>query len=283
MRGKRFLILVLFVGMVLWPIMSVYGQDRGNVEPVEQVAPETPEVIKPIPEPTVAVPSGIYPAPEAAEQAVIPETPIGTVPLTTGITLSNSRYTLGKDDVIEIAVMRHPEVSGQFIINAEGNIQYEFIGDIKVEGYTKDEVKDVIAKKLSEYIISPEVTVKIIGYNSKIIYVVGEVGAPGKIFMRGDTITVHEALMLAGLPLLTAANKRSLLITPATDGNAVQRKVDVEALLYAGDLRENLVMNPGDTLYIPPTFLSKTMRAISPITQPIGAAAGTGRAVVAPY
>lgn len=278
MRSNRFLTLIVFLGITLVPLMGAYAQSTENVEPV--ILSEEPSgVIEPAPEFMVESPSGILPAPEPVEKAAIPETPMGTVPLTASITLSNSRYTLGKDDVIDIAVMRHPEVSGQFIINAEGNIQYEFIGDLKVEGYTKDEVKDVITKKLSEYIINPEVTVKITGYNSKIIYVVGEVGAPGKIFMRGDTITVHEALMLSGLPLLTAANKRSLLITPATDGNAVQRKVDVEALLYKGDLRENLVMNPGDTLYIPPTFLSKTMRAISPITQPIGAAAGTGRTV----
>jgi len=38
-------------------------------------------------------------------------------------------------------------------------------------------------------------------------------------------------------------------------------------------------MEPGDTLYVPPTFLTKTMRAINPITQPIGAAASTGRTV----
>lgn len=194
-----------------------------------------------------------------------------------------SSYTLGKEDIIDISVMRHPEVSGQYVINNEGKIQYEFVGDVKVEGLNKDQVKELITQMLTTYIVSPEVTVKIVGYNSKVIYVVGEVGAPGKIYMRGDTITIREALMQAGLPLLTAASKRSKLITPADDGNAVQKDVDVEALLYKGDLRENLVMNPGDTLYIPPTFLAKTMRAISPVTQPLGEAAGTGRSVVAPY
>ncbi|MBU4334615.1 MAG: polysaccharide biosynthesis/export family protein, partial [Candidatus Omnitrophica bacterium] len=45
-----------------------------------------------------------------------------------------STYTLGVNDVIQINVMRHPEVSGEFRINSEGKIQYEFVGDIVIQG-----------------------------------------------------------------------------------------------------------------------------------------------------
>ena len=85
---------------------------------------------------------------------------------------------------------------------------------------TKEEAEKLLADKLSEYIIAPEVSIKIIGYNSKVVYVVGEVGAPGKIFMRGDTITVREALMQAGLPQLTGVTRKSRLITPSESGDA---------------------------------------------------------------
>ena len=191
-----------------------------------------------------------------------------------------SHYTLGKTDVLEITVLRHPEVSGQFIINNEGNIQYEFVGDIRVEGSTKDEAKTIIVERLSTFIISPEVTVKIVGYNSKIVYVIGEVGRPGKIFMRGDTITVREALVQAALPLLSGKIAKTRLITPSDDGHPKTRKVDVNKLLFKGDLRENLVMEPGDTLYIPPTILAKAMRVIQPVAAPISTTATTGRRVM---
>ena len=193
-----------------------------------------------------------------------------------------SDYTLGFQDVIQINVLRHPEVSGEYIINAEGNVQYEFVGDINVLGLKKDEVKDLLIEKLSHYIIKPEVTVKITGYYSKILYVVGEVGHPGKIFMKGDTMTVREALVQAGLPLLSGKLKDARLITPDDTGKAAMKKVNVHNLLYQGDLRENLVMNPGDTLYIPPTFLAKTMRIIQPIAAPITTAGGAARNVYAP-
>jgi len=176
--------------------------------------------------------------------------------------------------------MRHPEVSGQYAINAEGKIQYGFVGDIKIAGMTKDEAAKTIKERLAEFIINPEITVIISGYNSKIVYVVGEVGRPGKIFMRGDTISVREALIEAGLPLLTGSMKESALITPSDQQKKIMKKrVDVYALVYQGDLRHNLIMYPGDILFIPPTMLTKVMRAIQPVAAPIGTAAGTGRTV----
>ena len=191
-----------------------------------------------------------------------------------------STYTLGVNDVIQISVMRHPEVSGEFRINSEGKIQYEFVGDLIIQGMVKYQVKELLVEKLSKYIISPEVTVKIIGYNSKVVYVVGEVGRPGKIFMQGNTITVREALIQAALPLLSAKTTKGRLITPSEKSKPIQRPVNVHKLLFEGDLRENLVMNPGDTLYIPPTMMAKAMRVIQPIQQPLGAARGTATSVM---
>jgi len=183
-------------------------------------------------------------------------------------------YSLGASDVIEVKVMRHPEVSGEYPINKEGKIQYEFVGDIYLAGQTKDQAAETITGALSEYIVSPEVSVKITGYNSKVVYVVGEVFRPGKIYMRGDTITVREALMQAGLPRLSGVTKKSRLIKPSESGQPEKKNLNVYALLYEGDLRYNEIMEPGDVLHVPPTFLTKIMRAISPVTAPIGQAAG---------
>ena len=191
----------------------------------------------------------------------------------------NSNYTLGPDDVINIIVMRHPEVSGEYTINKQGKIQYEFVGDVTLAGFTKEEAVDILSKKLSVYIIKPEISLKISGFNSKIVFVVGVVARPGRISMHGDTITVRDALLEAGLPLIgSAATDSASIFTPDASGHVVRKKVNVEALLYKGDLRENYILHPGDCLYVPATFLTKAMRVISPVTTPVSQAAGAGAA-----
>lgn len=182
------------------------------------------------------------------------------------------KYTLGPDDIIEIEVRRHPEFSGQYTINSEGKIEYKYIGDIILAGLTKNEVKERLSKILSDYIIDPDIDIRIAAYLSKVFYVVGEVGRPGKFYMRGDTITVREALVQSGLPTLAAAMRRCRLITPDNRGTNNYKDVNVYELLYQGNLKRNLDMKPGDVLYVPATVMAKIIHVISPVTETTGQA-----------
>jgi protein involved in polysaccharide export with SLBB domain len=183
-----------------------------------------------------------------------------------------TRYTLGPDDVIEVIVRRHPEFSGMYPINGEGKIQYKFVGDIEVKGLTKTEVKDRVMQILSKYIITPEVEVTILEYRSKVIYVIGEVGAPGKYYMKSDKISLREAVIQAGLPMLTAAMRRTTLVRPDKNGKPTSKKVDLYALLYEGKLNLDLEMVPGDVVVVPATLMTKIFRVISPVTTTAGTA-----------
>ncbi len=90
------------------------------------------------------------------------------------------KYTLGAEDVVEITVMRHPEFSGTYPINQEGKLQYKFVGDIDVVGFTKLQLEQKIKEIISNFVISPEVNVTVIDYKSKFVYMLGESGRPGK-------------------------------------------------------------------------------------------------------
>ncbi|MFA5075540.1 MAG: polysaccharide biosynthesis/export family protein [Candidatus Babeliales bacterium] len=182
------------------------------------------------------------------------------------------RYTLGPDDLINITVQRHPEFTGDFPVNQEGKIQFRYVGDVEVNGLTKKEVEDKVSKLIGRYVASPEVTVTILEFRSKFYYVIGEVGRPGKIYMRSETTTVRDAIVEAGLPTIAAAMRKCVLITP--DKKKPRKKaVDIYAILYGGNLKKNLEMRSGDTLYVPSTVMAKVFRTIAPITQPVTAAA----------
>lgn len=187
------------------------------------------------------------------------------------------KYTLGPNDIIEIEVRRHPEFSSQCTINSEGKIEYKFVGDIIVDGLTKAQLKERLTKILSKFIIEPEVDVSIVAYLSKVFYVVGDVLRPGKFYMRGNTVTVREAVIQAGLPTQAAALKKCRLITPNDTGEDNYVEVNLQELLYEGDLTANLEMKPGDVFYVPPTVMAKIIRVISPVTNLTGQASGIAR------
>ena len=184
------------------------------------------------------------------------------------------KYTLGPNDVIAIEVRRHPEFSGQYAINSEGKIEYKFVGDIVVDGLTKAQLNERLTEILSEFLIEPEIDISIVAYLSKVFYVVGDVHRPGKFYMRGNAVTVREALVQAGLPTGAAAMGRCRIITPNETGKNNYVDVNVFSLLYEGNLKENLEMQPGDVLYVPATVMAKLIRVISPVTNLTGQAVG---------
>lgn len=262
---------ILFVPLVLLTTKLVSAESE-NSKPAEakQAVVTQQSVIPPAnalqTAPAVAV--NQQPASQQIVQAIPQQQPVNTV-------FDPLRYTLGPDDGVEISVMRHPEFSGVYAINQEGKLQYKFVGDIDVNGLTKVELEKKIRDAVSVYVHSPEVDVTVTQYRSKVVYVLGEVSAPGKYYMRGDTITVREAVFEAGLPTTSAAMRKCQLITPTLKGNPRVRKVNLYEILYAGKLKKNINMKPGDVLFVPSTIMAKVVRVINPVASTVGIAAST--------
>ncbi|MCK5287730.1 MAG: polysaccharide export protein [Candidatus Omnitrophica bacterium] len=185
----------------------------------------------------------------------------------------NTTYTLGKGDIVQISVREQEEFSGQFVIGPDGNIQYTFVGDVKAEGLDKNQLKEEITKKLEKFIKIPEVSVIIAAYRSKFIYILGEVGRPGKYPMSGDAIKLRDAIVASGLPTRDAALRRVWVIKPGYTKKAEAKKVDIYKLLYKGDLKQDVVLKPGDLVVVSSTVPSEINRALTNLLSPITRAA----------
>lgn len=180
-------------------------------------------------------------------------------------------YTLGKGDIVEITVRNQPEFSGTFEIGPDGKIQYSFIGDIYAESLTKEELRTIIVQELQKYIKTPEVSVAIAAYRSKVVYILGEVGRPGKYPLRGDSIPLREAIVEAGLPTRSAALRRIYIVKSDVE-QPTYTKVDLYKLLYKGITKNNLDLLPGDIVVVPSTIPSEINRALTNLLSPIGRA-----------
>jgi len=199
--------------------------------------------------------------PQAANSAQLPQGYL------TGV-VGEGLYTLGRDDVIRIEVQNQPAFTGDFVIGYDGRIQYNYLGDIPVSGLSKYEVQQVLEKLLRQYVRVPVVTVSIMAYNSKVVYVIGEVGRPGKFIMRGDVIKLREAILAAGLPTRTAALWRVHVIKPDLNKPKV-RRVNIKRILYKGRLKDDVSLSSGEIVVVPSTVLSKVNEFLSALLSPV--------------
>jgi polysaccharide biosynthesis/export protein len=178
------------------------------------------------------------------------------------------RYTIGSGDILRIMVRNQPEFTGRFVVNEDGFIQYNWVGDVKVAGLTKEELNPLLVDKLQKYVRYPEVSILIEEYNSKFVYVLGDVQRPGKYPMKGDKLTLREALILSGLPTDKSAMKRTRIVRE-TEKGPKSIKVNLKDILLNGKLDKNYDLMPGDIIVVPTSTFHKVTDSAYKVTAPL--------------
>ncbi|MCK6409490.1 MAG: polysaccharide biosynthesis/export family protein [Thauera sp.] len=172
-------------------------------------------------------------------------------------------YKLGAGDIINVIVWDHPEITipaGSYrsaeqsgtLVAEDGTIFFPFAGVVKVAGMTTRQVRDVLAKRMSNVIENVQLDVRIVAFRSKRVYVVGEVGKPGLQPIDDIRMTLVEAINRAG-SLTEEADHANVLLT--RDGKTW--RVDLQALYEEGDVSQNVLLQPGDIINVPDRQLNK--------------------------
>ncbi len=100
----------------------------------------------------------------------------------------SGEYQVGPGDVLEITVYDNPELSRIPTVQTNGAITYPLLGEIQVAGLTVSEVQRKITNLLAkDYLVNPQVEVKVREYQSQWVSVVGELNSPGRKPLRGRT------------------------------------------------------------------------------------------------
>jgi len=184
-------------------------------------------------------------------------------------------YTLGPGDLLQLDIFNIPEYSGNnghHQVSIDGSVNFPLIGNIPVQGMTLDQVTAILQQRYGEYLQRPILAMKLIAARPLQIAVTGEVQRPGSYIVSPSTgITTNNSQMElpevqgAGgrLPTITKVLQMAGGITPSADirqvkirrasGNGGEKiiNLDLWELLQTGDLRQDITLRDGDTIYIP--------------------------------
>jgi polysaccharide export outer membrane protein len=156
--------------------------------------------------------------------------------------------TLGAGDVIEVRVFQEPELSGVYQVGTQGDVIFPLCKTVEVGGLTANAAAEAIRSCLAaRYMRDPQVSVLVREYNSKKVFVFGEVQKPGT-FPYQDGMSVVQAVTLAGGFTRTAA-QNSTSVTRRVAGNEKKIKVSVQDIALGK--AANFTLLPGDIVYVP--------------------------------
>jgi polysaccharide export outer membrane protein len=164
-------------------------------------------------------------------------------------TLGRDEYKIGTGDALEISVWKNSDISRTVVVRPDGMISLPLLNDIQAAGLSPMQLREVLSKKLKEYMPAPEVSVIVTEPRSAKVLITGEVQRPGSVDLRKPT-TVLEALFLAGGLTNFASSKRITIMRP--NGRTVQRiAFDYKKAMSAEGESENFLLQPGDIILVP--------------------------------
>jgi polysaccharide biosynthesis/export protein len=163
-------------------------------------------------------------------------------------------YRIGPNDVLNILVLEHEELSSirdynkgivGTVVKKDGYIYVPIIGKVKAAGYTVQEFQEVLQNHLKNFVMNPELSVDVLRYESQKFYVLGFVKEPGAFPVNGNT-RLLEAIGLAKGVLPEGSLDRAYVIR-----NRALLPISLADLLLRGDTSRNIYMQDGDLVYVP--------------------------------
>lgn len=183
--------------------------------------------------------------------------------------VSAADYQVQPPDSIEISSAQAREIDGEVqTVRQDGKITLRLLGDVKVAGMTPVEISRKLESLLEKYYVDPQVNVRLRGANSKHYYVFGQVGHEGAYPCTGRD-SLLSALALAQPTFIAHKSKIKVVRPSETDEKRQVITVDAERIMKKGKLEENILLQEGDIVYVPPTALGWVGLRFSELLYPV--------------
>ena len=122
--------------------------------------------------------------------------------------------TAGGSSVGSEGISGSAPTSGGYLVDYSGNIEFQGLGLLHVDGLNRSALKDTLDARLRPFLTNPYYTIRFLNYRFTML---GEVARPGIYSIPGDRINLFQALGMAG-DMTFYGRRDSVLVIRETDG-----------------------------------------------------------------
>jgi polysaccharide export outer membrane protein len=159
-------------------------------------------------------------------------------------------YVIGPQDSLSIIVTDEADLTNKYRVDTDGTVTMPYLNRVPVAGLTLAEAQVKITQLLQAgYLRNPQVRIEVDQFKSRRVFVSGEVRIPGYVTMAGTTMTLLEALAIAGSPTQNASNDIKV-VHPSKPGEKPNEPITVNRKeLELG--RADITLQDGDIVNVP--------------------------------
>jgi polysaccharide export outer membrane protein len=172
------------------------------------------------------------------------------------------------------------QIRGIHLVQVDGTVNLGLYGSVYVDNLTVPDAKAAIENHLAQFLVNPEISLTVTGYNSKVFYVITDGGGVAaesvtRLPMTGKTTVLDALGQIGGLPI-HSREKDMWLVRPAPAGTCQElvMPIDYKGIVRRGETATNYQILPGDRLYVRAapllTLDAYVARVLSPIDRIMG-------------
>ena len=158
-------------------------------------------------------------------------------------------YRLGPGDSIKVQVYQSPDLTLEARVSESGIINYPLVGRINIGGLTVPDAESRIAAALkhNKILRAPQVNINVVQVRGSQVAVLGQVQKPGRFPLEAMNARVSDMVAAAGG--ITPQGDDVVVVTGVRNKKPFRKTVDTSAL-YSGKGSEDILVQPGDTIYV---------------------------------
>jgi len=170
------------------------------------------------------------------------------------LTKLEQEYTDPKLWITLLQLGAQQQVTGEHLVSPDGKVNLGSYGQVRVVGMTLPETKMAIEAHLAQFLEKPEISVDILGYNSKVFYVITQGAGLGDrvtiLPVRGNETVLDAIGQIQGLE--SNSSTRMWIARPGNNdcGGDQILPVDWLAVTQRGDVTTNYQILSKDRLYV---------------------------------
>ena len=143
---------------------------------------------------------------------------------------------------------RKGTLTGPVKVRPDGFITLPLVNELQVVGLSTAQLRKTLEERYKEYTVDPFVTIRIEGIASSEVFLVGQVGKPGAFPLTGNETLLQLLTRAGGLAIF--ADRSNLRVVRREGDKVTEFIVDYDAILR-GDLKQDILLRPGDRIIVP--------------------------------
>ena len=161
-------------------------------------------------------------------------------------------------DIVAITVYPADEYNREVTVQPDGKIELPLLGSIDIKDVNAKQLEQLLEIRYAKYVDNPKITIAIRHFAGRRVAIIGEIRSPGFYEYRDGMKMLELVANAGGLGDTAKASRLEIL----RDGESKGVRFNFQAVLD-GDASRDIALRPGDTVFVPKTYLNKKSTWIS--------------------